>query len=646
MLRNASNTTPRDRTMTNLFAIPKDICPPLGNSAVELAQLSLASFENPLPLHERVWEIFGGPPQQDHVSMVFVDSVDIHCSVVGLSSVSYADEFVLQALGSQTISELRRMMKKEKPVLASQPLTLYRVSYNEKTGFVATHSTPLAEMLDGSAHFTSSFANQPFHEFLAIIVKIRIQEVKHLPDWTPAERRTKRPKLLEHSPSSIDPPEYRKLQSIEDERTLDYRFPHLSPAKQYPDEKLPPIETLFEGFGLFLESWRAEYQPGFEIATLTEDMKEDVDAFVHAMSETYSDESLRRESGLAHLNTIFRQVLGGQALTNETIRFADKTRLRTDGQFSYGSFHIPCVLVEFKNEATGTVMPVVELNAYYTHMVHSIGQLPEEPGDMHSCSRFPTLGITIAGPVVTMFSTAYVGRVVSVPLTPGLCCLPVQCGGSDRQLLYAAFAAASRLIAQIIKHAETLSTGTLPIILDFDSKTIHRHLYRATSVESGTHQPKQLVIKLSYSYSVRLHEFCAARGHAPALYAAERLPGGIWAIAMEYLEGDSLESVPADTRRQYREKWAKDLTKLAKEVHDAGYVHGDIRAPNIICSGDKIALLDFDWGGEKKIVSYPSRKLNPQLTRGRDMRNLMITEDDDIRVLRETLQETGLPILL
>jgi len=34
------------------------------------------------------------------------------------------------------------------------------------------------------------------------------------------------------------------------------------------------------------------------------------------------------------------------------------------------------------------------------------------------------------------------------------------------------------------------------------------------------------------------------------------------------------------------------------DFHDAGFVHGDLRDANIICDGDSVMLIDFDWGGK------------------------------------------------
>lgn len=45
-------------------------------------------------------------------------------------------------------------------------------------------------------------------------------------------------------------------------------------------------------------------------------------------------------------------------------------------------------------------------------------------------------------------------------------------------------------------------------------------------------------------------------------------------------------------------KWIDDLEKLMQSFHEYGFVHGDLREPNILCDGETAMLIDFDWGGK------------------------------------------------
>ena len=47
----------------------------------------------------------------------------------------------------------------------------------------------------------------------------------------------------------------------------------------------------------------------------------------------------------------------------------------------------------------------------------------------------------------------------------------------------------------------------------------------------------------------------------------------------------------------------------------------------MICDGEEIMLIDFDWGGITGQVSYPKSNLNPELTDVRASTNAEITAE-------------------
>ena len=53
-----------------------------------------------------------------------------------------------------------------------------------------------------------------------------------------------------------------------------------------------------------------------------------------------------------------------------------------------------------------------------------------------------------------------------------------------------------------------------------------------------------------------------------------------------------------------RAKLAMDATK---KLHNAGYVHGDLRSPNFMIStkDERVCVLDFDYAGRKGETTYP-----------------------------------------
>jgi len=133
-----------------------------------------------------------------------------------------------------------------------------------------------------------------------------------------------------------------------------------------------------------------------------------------------------------------------------------------------------------------------------------------------------------------------------------------------------------------------------------------------------------------------LHSFCAKAGHAPSILGYERLPGGWFAVAMEYVKPGT-PITRSNLLTSNRDLWIKELGRLVDNFHANNFVHGDLRDANIICKGDSVMLVDFDWGGKVGEVSYPTLELNPELLEGRSSDDLKITKDDDVRVLTKTL---------
>jgi serine/threonine protein kinase len=249
-----------------------------------------------------------------------------------------------------------------------------------------------------------------------------------------------------------------------------------------------------------------------------------------------------------------------------------------------------------------------------------------------------------------------------VGLTPTLSLVHCSSDGRDRQALYAAFTAASVLQGRIHGDVDKYlaakpraraiwDTAHLPAVsrlrkylqaqqdLEFQITRRYHHqsdrwLYVAKSRDSQI-----ILVKFVRQYSASLHAFCSDSGHAPQILAYEDLPGGWKAVAMEYIEtGVPITVAPELTT--YRDKWTEELKKLVKSFHENGFVHGDLRDPNIICD-DKggVFLVDFDWSGKEGEVFYPTPNLNEELLEGRATIGLKITRADGDRVLQKTLNK-------
>jgi len=153
----------------------------------------------------------------------------------------------------------------------------------------------------------------------------------------------------------------------------------------------------------------------------------------------------------------------------------------------------------------------------------------------------------------------------------------------------------------------------------------NRFFYTAT-----TSTGDDVVVKFTRRYCPELHSFCADRDHAPRLLGYGTVPGGWKVVVTELIKAEN------DTKTR-----SNNVTKYCtQDFHDKGWVHGDLRAANVIVPAekpDKVMLLDFDWGGECGKVSYPTWRLNDVLV-DKTVKNLRITKDNDVRVLNATLK--------
>ncbi|KAJ7776461.1 hypothetical protein B0H16DRAFT_1449893 [Mycena metata] len=141
-------------------------------------------------------------------------------------------------------------------------------------------------------------------------------------------------------------------------------------------------------------------------------------------------------------------------------------------------------------------------------------------------------------------------------------------------------------------------------------------LYRVAEEHNGS--TVRLLVKFVRTYSLELHTFCAERGFAPQLKVVVDIGGGWRMVVMEDLSenyhsfGRWDAFIEAATQHRLGE-----LCRSVQSMHSAGFVHGDIRVPNILVHKEDatkpLMLLDFDWGGAGD-VNYPGA-LNPDIKR-------------------------------
>ena len=100
---------------------------------------------------------------------------------------------------------------------------------------------------------------------------------------------------------------------------------------------------------------------------------------------------------------------------------------------------------------------------------------------------------------------------------------------------------------------------------------------------------EDVVVKFCRScYGNDVHTFLAALKKALKLLQTEILPGNWCVVVTENVEGSQLR-IPVN------EQVKVDLKNAGSKMHNEGYVHGDLRPPNIVVLTDNtIRILDFD----------------------------------------------------
>jgi serine/threonine protein kinase len=172
------------------------------------------------------------------------------------------------------------------------------------------------------------------------------------------------------------------------------------------------------------------------------------------------------------------------------------------------------------------------------------------------------------------------------------------------------------------------------IIKAFDC-AVNRFLYVADDDTSGS-EPETILVKFTTKYNAELHHFCASHGFAPNLLAFEELPGGWFGIAMEYFPSAS-RIAESSVLVDHGEAWLKTMGEIVKTLHQHGYVHGDLRPPNFIVDGERLLLIDFDWGGREGQATFPDTPIRPILRRDRG--DMVIYKYHDENVLKDTQKE-------
>lgn len=357
-------------------------------------------------------------------------------------------------------------------------------------------------------------------------------------------------------------------------------------------------------FSNFLDDCDA-YQPTAEDSASALD-------FSQKMSGFFDKEALRTKCALELLTKYGLLVRGGSL-----------GELTTNGDLCENNFVYAILETELELGAS-SAEPVLQLGWYYAASMN-------EKNEKHPRSNLPCLLIYLVGEYcgssLGMILTTEQGPILAFWVLYGQAPLLFKClapvlplyyhysDWSSRDRVSRAFGALKKACSALKDYyGKDLATLEWPV-----AGFPHPHEYK-TSVGSLSFtyleaidkdklifhakcDNEDICINFVRRYSREAHETCVSIGCAPALRGFECIPGGWFMVVMDYIGEShcSLEMVTPSTELE------QTLVEKLGQLHQEGYVHGDIRVNNnmVPYNGKGIMLLDFDWGGKIGKVTYP-----------------------------------------
>ncbi|KAK7457039.1 hypothetical protein VKT23_010342 [Stygiomarasmius scandens] len=134
--------------------------------------------------------------------------------------------------------------------------------------------------------------------------------------------------------------------------------------------------------------------------------------------------------------------------------------------------------------------------------------------------------------------------------------------------------------------------------------------YRAKTINT-CNCTKDIVVKFVREYGEDVHRLLSSRGMAPDLFYLGRIsPGSEFSVVvMSYIQGKTVATVFGCM--EVSDEVYQGVKEALNVLHEAGFVHGDLRRPNIMTDNGKVILIDYDWAGLAGTARYPSF-LNPR----------------------------------
>ncbi len=315
-----------------------------------------------------------------------------------------------------------------------------------------------------------------------------------------------------------------------------------------------------------------------------------------AMSQAFADEEQRMQT--------FWQLLEDEF--NVTFQRAKYHQAETDGSF----IHLGGMLVniEVKNEIGSGGGAIHIQNAAYA-AAHAF-----QAKKVRGKSVCPTLLIELAGPNMSLSGAVYTDMALCDQLSPMVSLLwqphsrlmvqAARCFAAIRNALPSLRSFYEALDQQALEQQEPTRQLEYPYKTSFvgphgnaQHLLYHEKLSRTCFKATLDSQEGLVLVKFCKSYSKDAHTCLSSHGYAPNLVAIASLTDGWLMVVMEFVTGCLWDEAP--------QKPVATLQAAVHLLHQAGFVHGDLRSNNIFVLADSVRVIDFEWAGVMEQSTYP-----------------------------------------
>ncbi|KIK74259.1 hypothetical protein PAXRUDRAFT_791416, partial [Paxillus rubicundulus Ve08.2h10] len=593
-----------------------------------LRNLTLSLLGKPLFAVHTLSAVFELPPGEGCLHLI-VDVLDIRCWIRGRGPETH---FSVRIGSGQGLDTLKSRIQADR-LFSDVPVAhmkLYKVSTAEADLRECLSTMGEGELLKQGQVLSAVFNDVPFGGEPRVVIEISsgTKAAKFPPSvYRPIEEgnliQAARNGFLNLCPrqkpsSSGQPSSFRTRQKN--------AAKYIPCGRPCDSEETIPVTLLHPVFGKFLDDCQT-YEITAKDNAFIERMRQ-------AMSCLYDEEGGRIDKVDEALQSY------GIHLTVSKIK---KTGYEMDGDMSINGHRY--VIAEFKNEAGNTsAEPYCQAVSYYLESTRE--NAPKMPA-----SAIPCFVLVVFGPHIVFAGGAWNLRptvqILSAPLA-----FHFHSTDTQNKTTAARHMGALRNALQSLKQyyesmppasaiTPTTSPGLphlFPYPVSFASLVDDRQInfqYQNQPFEEkllffGTREDDgaRICIKFVRRYSHEAHLLCASLECAPELLGFERIPGGWFMVVMDALSKDY---VPL-SRSSLSASAFTDIRKKLKDLHNGGFVHGDIRDTNILVNNNgKFMIVDFDWAGKINEARYPPYVNREDIWRpdGAIDGQIILTEHDD-----------------